>query len=482
MTGKEGETVYGAQTGASSPPRQNHMEPNDLLKLLDLGGEEAAPPRDSIGIERSEVPEPVSRHPTALEIDEWGLRRGRDLLAESERLRQVGTEAFAAADFFCAAFDPDPRLRESCVDTRRHEFLAQLLDTPEYRELHAATRLDDTASEIAATHFAVQFADLTKPGAADSTAASGMDREMNTLRAVGKALAAAKEEVGELLEAASALGMGPGAPGSNDPKAVAALFKRVRADPTLKRICELAGRYRRVAQSKQRRKTVHGLDDVVGVEPGGDLARLLPHELAKLAVPELELDTLRRLVERQTLCREHHASEPVGKGPIIITNDESGSMQGEKAHTAKALALALAWIARQQNRWCALVAYSGDSGERLLALPPGRWDETALADWLTAFIGRGSDLDVPIRELPRMHAELRAPIGVTDVIMITDAICKIPSEIRERFCAWKQSAQVRAIALVIDNPSGDLAAVGDEVHSVRSLDADESAVGRVLSI
>ena len=237
-----------------------------------------------------------------------------------------------------------------------------------------------------------------------------------------------------------------------------------------------------MAQSKQRRKTVHGLDDVVGVEPGGDLARLLPHELAKLAVPELELDTLRRLVERQTLCREYHATEPVGRGPIIITTDESGSMQGEKIHTAKALALALAWIARQQNRWCALVAYSGDSGERLLALPPGRWDEAALADWLTAFIGRGSDLDIPIRELPRMFAKMKAPPGVTDVIMITDAICAIPSEIRERFCAWKQSTQVRAIALVIDNPPGDLTAVADEVHSVRSLDADESAVGRVLSI
>src|SRR6476619_3956255 len=73
--------------------------------------------------------------------------------------------------------------------------------------------------------------------------------------------------------------------------------------------------------------------------------------------------------------------EPVGKGPIIVSVDESGSMEGEKAHTAKALALALAWIARRQRRWCGLVAYSGDSGERLLALPPDRWNETALMDW-----------------------------------------------------------------------------------------------------
>jgi len=47
----------------------------------------------------------------------------------------------------------------------------------------------------------------------------------------------------------------------------------------------------------------------------------------------------------------------------------------EPVSTAKALALAMAWVARMQKRWCALVAYSGDSGERVLALPPGRWDE-----------------------------------------------------------------------------------------------------------
>jgi uncharacterized protein with von Willebrand factor type A (vWA) domain len=76
-------------------------------------------------------------------------------------------------------------------------------------------------------------------------------------------------------------------------------------------------------------------------------------------------------------------------------------MAGEKIHTAKALALALAWVARRQRRWCALVAFSGDSGERLLPLPPGRWDELGLADWLSAFIGRGSDCDVPVREMPR---------------------------------------------------------------------------------
>jgi uncharacterized protein with von Willebrand factor type A (vWA) domain len=294
------------------------------------------------------------------------LRRGRDLVAESERLRKVGTDEFAAAGFVCAAFEPDPRLLALCSDPR-HQFLGQLLDTPKYRALHTDTKLDDTASSIAAAHFAEQFSRLKNESCDGAVAPTpggdgSLAGEMAALRAGGKAVAEARKEVDELRDAAAALGMGPGQPGSNDPRAIADLFKRVRNDPNLKRICELAGRFRRVAQSKQRQKVTHGLDDVVGVEPSSDIGRLLPSERAKLAVPELELDTLRRVAERQALCREHHSVEPVGKGPILVAVDESRSREGSRAHTAKALALALAWVARQQRRWAGLIAFSGGSG------------------------------------------------------------------------------------------------------------------------
>ncbi|MBY0395364.1 MAG: hypothetical protein K2X91_02695, partial [Thermoleophilia bacterium] len=362
------------------------MDPNELLRLLDLTAQ-PPPVAAPIGTSATAPDSPAAASPTALEVDAWGLRRGRDLIAESERLRKAGTDEYAAADFFAAGFEPEPKLTAACVDPRRHQFLAQLLDTPEYRALHADTRLDDTAAAIAAGHFAEQFAKLQKENAKDATGGAAptgiegegsLEREMTALRVAGKAVAEASKAVTELREASAALGLGPGEPGGNDPRAIAELYKRVRNDPGLRRISELAGRFRRVAQSKQRQKVMHGLDDVVGIEPGGDIGRLLPSELVRLAVPELELDTLRRIVERHAICREHRAVEPIGKGPILVVTDESGSMEGAKVHTAKALALTLAWVARRQRRWCGLVAYSGRSGERLLALPPGRWDESAL--------------------------------------------------------------------------------------------------------
>ncbi len=466
------------------------MDPNELLQLLDLKAKPPpvttnAPVAGASGATADASSPPAG--PTAVDVDAWGLRRGRDLVAESERLKACGTDEFAAADFFAVAFEPEPRLTAACSDPNRHQYVRQLLETPEYRALHADTELDDTAAAIAAGHLAEQFAKLKKESGNGSAAPAGagaddLAGEMAALRAVGKAVAEARREVDELRDASAALGLGPGQPGSNNPRAIAEIYRRVRNDPALRRISELAGRFRRVAASKQRQKVSHGLDDVIGVEPGGDIGRLLPSELARLALPELELDTLRRIVERQAQCREYHAVEPVGKGPILVVCDESGSMEGPKVHTAKALALALAWVARRQRRWAGLIAYSGGSGERLLPLPPGRWDESALCDWLSAFIGAGSDLDVPVNELPRMYREIGAPVGVTDLVMVTDARCRITAELRERFLDWRRSARVRAVALVIGSAPGDLEGVCDEVHRVNALDPAGEAVGRVLSL
>jgi uncharacterized protein with von Willebrand factor type A (vWA) domain len=452
--------------------------------MLDLAGKEAVPDKDDgLSITSTDTPAapegPAS--PTALKLDGWGLRRGEELLAESDRLKTLSLNQHEAADFFASAFEPSPELEEACVDPRRREFLAQLLDTPDYKALHASTMLNAAASEIAAAAFAEQFCAL-KQEAGLKPGKDAADRDTDTLRAVGKALAKATEEVEEASEATAALGLGPGSPGSNDPRAVAALYRRVRNNRTLRRICELAGRYRRVAMSKQRQKATHGQDDMVGVTLDGDLGRLVPHELAKLAIPEFELDTLRRLVERQAMCRLYRGYEPVAKGPVIVAVDESGSMAGEKGHTAKALALALAWVARHQKRWISLIAYSGDSGERLLALRPGRWDEAALMDWLAQFIGHGSTLDIPVREMPDYYRRLNAPRGKTDVVFVTDAQCRLPEEVGQHFLDWKKAVQARLVALVIDSEPGDLNRISDEIYQVRSLAVTEAGVERVLSL
>jgi uncharacterized protein with von Willebrand factor type A (vWA) domain len=220
----------------------------------------------------------------------------------------------------------------------------------------------------------------------------------------------------------------------------------------------------------------------VGVTLDGEIARLIPAELTRLAMPEAELDTLRRIVERQAMCRDHRSSEPVGKGPIIVAVDTSGSMEGRKIETAKALALALAWIARHQHRWCGLITFSGNTGHSLLPLPPAGWDEEKLLDWLMRFESGGSYLDIPVREMPEFYRRIGAPAGQTDVIFVTDAVCHLGDADRDAFNAWKASVKARLIALVIGTEGGDLSSIADEVRPVPCLDPAGEEVGRVLSL
>lgn len=472
------------------------MIDDDLLAMFGLDDEPEEVPAPS-GWEEVEGGEaskdPAS--PTALDLDEWGRRRGTDLLKDVRDLRDLQTSVDEAADFFGAAFEPDPHLLPKCEDRQRREYLQQLMETPEYKALHDSTQLDETASQLAATHFAIEWAKLKdkREKRKDKTPDPARD-EMEALKAAARALRKAEEDVEEMKEAEAMVGFGHGDPRPDpqrmDPKRLAELFRRVRNHPTLKRICELAGKFRRMAKAKQRAKTSHGQDDVVGVTTGNDLGRLLPSELVQLGDPDFELDAMRRFAERQLMQRDYRGVEKLAKGPVIVTVDESGSMQGEKANSAKALALALAWIARRQNRWCCLVAYSGDSGERVLPLPPGRWCEEELMLWMIGWIGGGSALDVPVRELPRIYEQIKAPKGKTDVVMVTDALIQYPGvqQIAATFAAWKVQAKAHVTAIVINNDPGNeqytrqIKMFADDTQFVPLIDTEQPVVGQVLSI
>jgi uncharacterized protein with von Willebrand factor type A (vWA) domain len=165
-------------------------------------------------------------------------------------------------------------------------------------------------------------------------------------------------------------------------------------------------------------------------------------------------------------------------------------MQGAKVEAAKAFALAMAWIARRQRRWCAMVAYTGaaswggEPGIRVLPMTDnGKWNEGELLNWLEQFMGCGSTIDVPVREMPQIYADLKAPVGATDVIFVTDAECYLPAGIVKSFNTWKKSVNARLISLVIGCSDGaSLKEVSNEVHCLENLEADSEAVGSCLSI
>ena len=452
------------------------MNNDELNKLLDLEGGTLP----SYGSAPTQKPAEASL--TALKLDQWSLRKGNELLVESPRLRKLNLTSVAVADLHAAAFLPNPELVESCSDPLRREFIQELINTPAYQSLHASTKLNTVAAEIASIAFAEELSALAAKVEASPQTPEPKGLDVAVIASASRAAKDAVEGVQELESVTQAMGMGPGEPGSSDVNAIAATFKAVRSNPALLRICSLAGRYRQLAQGLHKARSKNGFDEITGLESGGDISRLVPSELMKLGIPELELDFLRRFAERQCLCREFASEERVGMGPVILVGDESGSMVGHRNESAKAIALTLAWIARKQGRWCGLVAFSGGSGHRVLSLPPERWNQVDLLDWLESFIGMGSDQDVPIGEMPAIFTEIGAPIGATDLIYVTDAELRISDKKASAFKAWKASVQARLISLVLNSDPGDLTSISDEVHLINSLDPTEVGIRKVFSL
>lgn len=452
------------------------MNNDELNKLLDLEGGTLP----SSGFDSTQKPAEASL--TALKLDQWSLRKGNELLVESPRLRKLNLSSSCVSDLHAAAFLPSPELEDSCRDPLRREFIQELLNTPAYQILHESTKLNTVASEIAACSFAEQFHLLAArvPDPSQPSKPEGLD--VAVIAAASRASKDAIDGVAELESVTQAMGMGPGEPVSSDVSAIASAFKAARSNKALMRICVLAGRYRQLAQGLHKARSKNGFEEVTGLESGGDISRLVPSELMKLGIPELELDFLRRFVEKQTLCREFDAEEKVGLGPIVIVIDESGSMIGSRNESAKAIALTLASIARKQGRWCGLVAFSGGSGHRVLALPPTKWNQVQLYSWLESFIGMGSDQDVPVAELPAIFSEIGAPLGKTDLIYITDAELSISQKKATEFKTWKASVKAKLFSLVLNTEPGDLKSISDEVHIISSLDPNEMGIKKVFSL
>lgn len=420
---------------------------------------------------------------TVFDLDKWDQERG-DELWQAQPQGEVKSKLDGAAfsDLFGAMFLDAPQYAPGgCIDDVRERFIKGLMESPEAQGLRARTIGRDYAASAAAEKYAASLAEMVKSDTPNNNATN----ERKAARAIAKATSEAQDAVDETENVLGGLGFN-NEPGANESKSdraeIAAVFHRVRNSRRLAAIMEMAGKFRRAAQAKQRQKTLHGNDEMIGVELSGDISRLLPVELAQLADETFELDAMRRLVEKQSFCREYRGVEKIGRGPIIVCVDESGSMDDDsKIIKAKAFALAMAWIARHQKRYCCLSSFSSSYQGRYHVLPAsGEWQSTELMAWLEGFFGGGTNLEYPMRTIPQMIDQLGAPKGKTDFILVTDAGLEVDADLSSWFTNWKAANKAKLHSLVLDRDGGSLASISDEIVVCEDLNLE--SVDSCLSI
>lgn len=350
---------------------------------------------------------------------------------------------------------------------RIHDTCTQL---PAFERLAAECRRSADAAAAAVEALVPELA----PDAGDA------ELRRSTRTACGKA-SAAVEELRAALEGLDHVAFGPapgtgtGADGAPHPTTrTRALAGRLKGDPRLKRIAQLAGRFRRVASAKRRSRVRHGADEIVDIEQGADLARLLPAELARLVQPVLRMSFLRDLVERRCLQYQLSGTESLVKGPMVVALDKSGSMEGERDIWATAVALALLDVAQVERRPFALLGFDGGVKHESVVAPGEALPESGL------FVpcGGGTSINAVVRHGLDIIEARPGALRKADIVLITDGGSSSDGaqELRER--AMKLGVTVLGVA--IDVEPGALAPWCDQAIGVNDTGRIDDRTAEVL--
>jgi len=298
-------------------------------------------------------------------------------------------------------------------------------------------------------------------------------------RAATRASTQALNAVAEANELASGLchvagtSAARGAPGNGE--AAQRLLPRLRTDPRLRRVAELAGRFKRILAEKRRQRVRRGADEVADVEQGDALPRLVPSELVRLTHPRMRLTFMRDFTEKRCLQYRLAGTATLGRGPLVLCIDKSGSMDGPKDVWATAVGLALLNQAQEERRAFTLLCFSGAVTYGVTVRPGEALPQDAL------FVGcdGGTDIDAALCKALDIIQTGNDGMKAADVVLITDGISNADEAptLRER----AKALGVTVLGFGIGVPPEKLALWCDQAQAISSVEVLEPAAAERLA-
>jgi uncharacterized protein with von Willebrand factor type A (vWA) domain len=216
----------------------------------------------------------------------------------------------------------------------------------------------------------------------------------------------------------------------------------------MRRIAELAGRmYQALRGAKDRR--VKGIpEEVIGTEHGGDVAALLPQEYAMLGTDPTKRHLFQQISQRRALQFERAGQEKKGRGPLVVAQDESGSMNEQRDEWAKAAMTALTRIAWEDKRPVVMVHFS--TVTKTQVLKPG--DAAGVVRAQHTFLDGGTEIGralmVGVDEVKNLAATGHRG---ADVVLISDGGDEGSYMIEQAFGEMRK-AGTRLWSIAIDVP------------------------------
>jgi uncharacterized protein with von Willebrand factor type A (vWA) domain len=226
--------------------------------------------------------------------------------------------------------------------------------------------------------------------------------------------------------------------------------------PDYKEFCKLLGRMIRDFRSEDSKNVIGGNDNIIGIEQGADLTRILPTELGMLGSPTFKRQFFRGLVDETLLQFETEGVEKVSNGPGILLIDLSGSMGGRKAMEAKAVAVGFVRLMHKRKRDAVVICFNGGiMWEHHFPKREGL-DMHVLLDLASLTATGGTTGITAAVQKARHYTDRAAPFKKADVLVATDGqvgFAPAAAEVRDHFARTGVRTKGIAIAHTPD-PSG----------------------------
>ena len=219
------------------------------------------------------------------------------------------------------------------------------------------------------------------------------------------------------------------------------LAEMLQKSPKMRDIADWAGRFKAIARAKQKHLHRDSIERS-GVTIGNEVDRLLPMELSNLAIPQAKIDFIRRFAEGHTMIYDKKGKDTLGKGPIILCLDQSGSMRDLDTQS-KGFALAMMSVAKKQKRDFALITFSVSANVQVFQ--KGKSTTEDLIQLVGSFLGGGTNFYDPLKKSLSLINESR--FKQADLVFVTDGQANLPKEFIEEFSRTKDKKKFECLSV-----------------------------------
>jgi uncharacterized protein with von Willebrand factor type A (vWA) domain len=142
------------------------------------------------------------------------------------------------------------------------------------------------------------------------------------------------------------------------------LIKKLKNSKEIQKLLEKAGALMSVYRNEVQKKVVQGSEELVDIERGNDLSRILPVSLGMFGHPVFQKLAQRDFIERKLLQYQLVGYDQMGRGDMVLLIDESSSMGnsafgGDSLHDwARAIAISAISIAKRENRRVTIIGFN----------------------------------------------------------------------------------------------------------------------------